>query len=73
MDSEADEPVDDAPVQMDTQEALLIVNMRIYDALMATLTHINPTYAQDLMERHTRGEFVGFPPFIGENPFPNYE
>lgn len=36
-----------------------IVQARIYDVLMALLTHLNPEVARDLLEVHATGDFMG--------------
>lgn len=44
----------------------LIVQMRIYDALMALLTELAPDKAQALMELHEQGTLMGnSPAFTG--------
>jgi hypothetical protein len=42
----------------------LIVNMRIYDVLMAIYTSINADGAKELMEIHTNGGVIGSLPFF---------
>lgn len=42
----------------------LIVQLRIYDALMAILTHLDEDTARDLLELHTNGNLVASAPWI---------
>jgi hypothetical protein len=42
----------------------LVVNMRIYDVLMAIYTKLDPDGAADLMEIHTKGGIIGSLPLF---------
>ena len=42
----------------------LVVNMRIYDVLMAIYTSINPEGAKELMEIHSKGGIIGSLPLF---------
>jgi hypothetical protein len=42
----------------------LIVQMRIYDVLMAMYTHLDKVGAADLMEIHTKGGIIGSLPLF---------
>lgn len=42
----------------------LVVNMRIYDVLMAIYTHLNAQGAQDLMNIHAKGGILGTLPLF---------
>lgn len=42
----------------------LLVNMRIYDALLVILNEKNPNKAQKLQENHKNGEFVADFPWL---------
>jgi hypothetical protein len=45
----------------------LIVNMRIYDVLMAIYTKLDKDGAADLMEIHTKGGIIGSLPLFDPN------
>jgi len=42
----------------------LVINMRIYDVLMAIYTNMNPEGAQQLMDIHTKGGIIGSLPLF---------
>lgn len=48
---------------------LAIVLLRIYDAQMAILEHLNPETADMLQEVHDTGRLLGAPPYAAEQPF----
>jgi hypothetical protein len=47
------------PALEDTIYALLVTNMRIYDALMAIVAAENPTLAENILDMHAAGHMVG--------------
>ena len=42
-----------------TLYALLVTNMRIYDAIMALVTEANPELARNVQEMHAAGHMIG--------------
>lgn len=50
--------------QMDTNEALLIQSMRIYDVLMLLAFEQNPKAAEQLAATHEAGYVVGQYPYL---------
>lgn len=47
------------PPLEDTLYALLVTNMRIYDAIMALVTEANPELARNVQEMHAAGHMIG--------------
>lgn len=67
MQEEIEDAVDQAmdPFSRDNAPKLnLIVNMRIYDALMALLNHFNHDAALALHEKHADGKVIGSLPWL---------
>lgn len=53
----------------DTLNVLVIVGLRIYDALMLANAERNPDATEALRQKHANGEFIGPLPMVNENPF----
>jgi len=54
---------------LDALSAINVSLMRLYDAQMSLLQVSNPEFARYVSDTHDRGQLLGSPPVIGDNPF----
>lgn len=63
-----DEVNEETPIDPFSPEAVpgvsLVVNMRIYDVLMAIYTHLDEEGAQQLYDLHSEGKVLGSLPYL---------
>lgn len=70
--SDASEAINGDPYNLTTEEAQLIVSMRIYDTLLAIYTELadGTTKADDLMALHAAGRLLGPLPALNVEDLP---
>lgn len=59
----------ESPGSEDSLNALVIIALRIYDALMLANANSNPEATEALRLEHEAGNFIGPPPTLSKDPF----